>query len=565
MAQSNSNIISKGWLRDSWSLAKPFWISSEKYRAIFLLVVTVVFSLAQVAMAVYLNKFNGKLYDTIQNYDEVEFFKVFAQIIYLIIISITITLIAYYSNSLLQIKWRKWLTNFYLNDWFNNKAYYKSRFVELYADNPDQRISEDIHQFIGLFAGVFFGLLTSITSLFSFSIILWNLSGNFKFHFSGYEFEIPGFMLWITLIYTLVATYTTFKIGRPLVKLNYQQQAYEADFRYNLVRVREYAENIASYKGEEVEKKVANRNFDNIFANFIQIVKRTIKINIFNFFYVSFSDLVPMIICVSRYFAREITLGSMTKIIGAFREVQGAISYFIFSYTAIANWRAVMDRLLGFQQAIGNANKLPEATILVDDRNYLRLENLEIRLPNQEILASNISLTLNAGDRLLISGASGSGKTTLIRTLNKLWPFVSGKIYQKLGLNSLFISQKPYLPKTNLKEAICYPQSADLISDEEVKQILVRCQLPNLANNLYDMRDWSNELSLGQQQKIAFGRILINKPNIIYLDEITSALDLESEEKLYQTIIDALPNSLIISVGHRLSLAKFHNKELKIR
>jgi putative ATP-binding cassette transporter len=371
-------------------------------------------------------------------------------------------------------------------------------------------------------------------------------------------------MFWIAVIYAVSSTLIIFKIGRPLVKLNYQQQMYEADFRYNLVRVRESAENIASYKGDEIEKKIVTKNFDNIFSNFMQIVNRMIKINVFSFFYSSISDIVPIAIAGVKYFAKEITLGAMSQTITAFGEVRSAMSYFIFAYSEIANWRAVMDRLLGFRQAIVDADQLPEIVIIADDKNYLRLENLEVKLPNGEILISHLSQTLNNGDRLLITGASGSGKTTLIRVLNQLWPFATGKIFQKPGLDSLFISQRPYLPKTNLKESICYPKLTDLPSDEEVKQILVKCQLPDLVGRLYDICDWSVELSLGEQQKISFGRVLINKPDIIYLDEITSALDLESEEKLYQEIIDSLPNSLIISVGHRLSLSKFHNKTLEI-
>ena len=268
MIKSNSSPISRGWFRDSWLLTKPFWTGPEKYQAIFLLTATIIFNLAQVGMAVYSNRWNGKLYDAIQNYAKEEFFTIFVQIFFLIIISVIVTVTHYYLNSLLQIRWRKWLTAFYLENWLKNKAYYKIKFGSSYVDNPDQRISEDINQFISLTAGLFFGILSSVTTIFSFSIILWNLSSHFKFHLYGYEFEIPGYMLWITIIYTLVATYTTFKIGRPLVKLDYQQQMYEADFRYNLVRIREYAENIASYKGDEIEKKIAGKNFDNIVTNY---------------------------------------------------------------------------------------------------------------------------------------------------------------------------------------------------------------------------------------------------------------------------------------------------------
>ena len=552
------------WIQDAWYLTKPFWSSSEKYKALAWLSLIIILSLLEVYMSVRLNKWNATFYDAIQNYDKPAFLRALFQGIYIILSYVLTMLIGYYFKSLLEIKWRKWLTHFYLDNWFTTKAYYKVRFTKTGLENPDQRISEDIKEFINLTLSLSLGLFKSMISLGSFVIILWGLSGNFKFNLFNYHFYIPGYMVWMAILYALLGTYITFKIGRPLIKLTYEQQMYEADFRYNLVRVREYAEHIVSYKGDTAEKKIITKDFDNIVDNFMQSLRRNLKINIFNFVYMQASNIVPTIISAGRYFAKEITLGNMMQITSAFGQVQFSISYFVFEYSTVANWRAVMDRLLGFRDMIQDADNLPELIILAHNKNYLEITNLRITLPDGHQLIKGFSQVFNNGDRVLINGTSGKGKTTLLKAINGLWPYVSGEIYQLPNLTTLFIAQKPYIPRSNLKEAICYPKITNLPSDDEVKQTLIQCGLPHLVDKLYDICNWSNQLSLGEQQKIAFGRILINKPNIIYLDEITSALDEKTENELYNKIINTLASSLIISIGHRSSLINLHNKVINI-
>lgn len=529
------------WLSDAWYLVKPFWTSHEKYMALFWLGIIIIFSLLEVYMSVWLNKWNATFYNAIQNYDKAAFMKALFQGIYIMGLYVCTMLIGYYFNSILEIKWRKWLTHFYLNDWFDSKAYYKSRFTNAHLDNPDQRISEDIREFIQLTLSLFMGIFKSIVSLASFTVILWNLSGNFKFNLLNHHFYIPGYMVWMAVLYALLGTYITFKIGRPLIKLTYEQQMYEADFRYNLVRVREYAEQVASYDGAEIEKKIITNDFDNIVTNFKQSINRNLKINMFNFAYMQVSNVVPTIISAGRYFSREITLGNMMQITSAFGQVQFSIAYFVFAYSTIASWRAVMDRLLGFRQTIQDVKQLPRVYVAPHDKNYLAVNNLQIKFQNGEILINDFSVLLNSGDRLLIQGPVGNGKTTLLKAINGLWPYTVGKINKKHGLNSLFISQKPYLPRTNLRDAICYPKFEKLPDDIEITQILKQCGLAHLCDKLHQTCDWSHSLSLGEQQKIAFCRIVINKPDILYLDEVTSALDEVSEKYLYSEVIKVLP------------------------
>jgi putative ATP-binding cassette transporter len=551
-------------LRDAWYLAKPFWTSAEKYKSCLWLGIVIIFTLLEVYMAVWLNKWHVTFYNAIQNYDKAAFMKALFQGTYIMCLFVLIMLVGYYFNSILEVKWRKWLTHFYLDNWLDSKAYYKSRFTKAYSDNPDQRISEDIREFIQLTISLFMGVFKSIVSLASFVIILWGLSGNFKFNLLSHPFYIPGYMVWMAVLYAFLGTYITFKIGRPLIKLTYEQQMYEADFRYNLVRVREYAEHVASYDGAETEKKIIMKDFDNIVNNFIQNINRNLKINMFNFAYIQFSNIVPTVISAGRYFAKEITLGNMMQITSAFGQVQFAISYFVFSYSTFANWRAVIDRLFGFNQMIQSVKQLPEVNIISHDKNYLAINGLQIRLPNDEILINDISIILHSGDRLLIQGPVGNGKTTLLKTINGLWPYAIGNIYKKPGLSSLFISQKPYLPRTNLRHTICYPKAKNLPDDDKIIQVLTQCGLSYLSEKLDHICDWSHSLSLGEQQKLAFCRIIINKPDILYLDEVTSALDECSEEYLYTEIISLLPKSLMISIGHRSTLVALHTRTLNL-
>lgn len=549
------------WVKDAWHLARPYWVSEQKYKSIGLIILVIIFNLLTVYMTVLFNKWNNVFYDAIQNYDK----KVFISAIYkfgvLAFFYILFQIMAYYFRKLLEIRWRKWQTKYYLRDWFSKKSFYKTRFLNTIVDNPDQRISDDINGFIVLTLDLTLGLMNSIVTLVSFIIILWKISGNLQFTFQGHHFVISGYMVYVALIYAVVGTYLTFKIGKPLIKLDFQQQAYEADFRYNLMRVREYSENIAFYNGEAQEQIGLIDRFSNVVSNFISIMYRQMKIDILSVGYGQLAVIFPIVVASPRYFAKLIKLGDLMQILSAFGRVQGALSYFIDAYTSLSGWRAVMDRLYGFQVAIKDAGNLTGQQIQ-SGKSYLELKNLTVNLPDGQTLIKDIQINLTSGDRLLIRGKSGSGKTTLLRAIAGLWPFSTGEISQIQNLSSIFIAQRTYLPFGDLKTAICYPKIDNLPDDKYIVSLLNQFNLPNLVNQLYIVADWGNKLSLGEQQRVAFCRILINKPDIIYLDEATSALDEDTEEKMYQTLVEALPKSAIISVGHRSTIKHWHNKEL---
>jgi putative ATP-binding cassette transporter len=549
------------WVKDFIFLAKPFWLSKEKYRAWFLLILVIMLNLSVVAMSVIINKWYNGFYDSIQNYDKTAFMKNILRFCYLAFFFISLQVLSFYFRKKLEIMWRKWANNYYITKWFQHKAYYKTKFLTNVIDNPDQRISEDINGFIVLSFDFTLGLLSEVVSLVSFVIILWRISGNWSFHLWHRDFVIHGYMVWVALLYAILGTYFTFKIGRPLIRLNYQEQTYEANFRYGLMRIREHNESIAFYNGEKNEQHNLMHKFSMVVNNFMSIVYRQMKINIFSSAYVQIAIIFPFVVAAPRYFAKVIKLGGMMQIIQAFSHVRDSFSYFINSYISLSGWRAVMDRLIGFNRNLIEIEKFTPLDIKNSDVP-LRVTNLNLYLPNGSLLLNNINFELNVGDRLLIQGHSGCGKTTLLRTLAGIWHFANGDIEQQNGTTSLFMSQKPYIPIDNLYHAICYPLINHLPSESDMLELLKQCKLEHLSSRLNDTVNWSNILSVGEQQKIAFCRLLLNKPDIVYLDEASSALDEDTENILYSLIINKLPRTVIISVAHRSSVTKWHNKIL---
>lgn len=549
--------------KDCWHLTRPYWTSDDKWRAIGLILVVIAFNLLVVYMSVLFNKWNNSFYDSIQQVNKKAFFSLLVTFSYYAFFYIIFQIISFYFNKTLEIRWRKWLTNYYIEKWLAQHAYYKTRFVSDYVDNPDQRISQDVGSFVSTVLGLTLGMISNIVSLCSFVFILYKISGAFAFTFAGHQFVINGYMVWVALLYAIAGTYITFLIGRPLIKLNFRQETVEADFRFGLMRIREYAENIAFYHGEKQERSKLDGKFNNVISNFMAIVYRQMRLDIFNVFYGQVAIIFPLLVASPRYFARLIQLGDLMQISSAFGRVQGALSFFIDSYGSLASLRATMDRLYGFEHAVSDAQKLKPIKRIVDAKAYLQLNALNISLPNHERnLITNLNLTINSGDRVLICGKSGSGKTTFLRTLAGLWPYVDGEVRYNDSCRELFVAQRPYLPNVTLREAICYPLEHNLPSDEILAQVLSDCGLAYLASRLNDDEQWDKMLSLGEQQRIAFARILVNRPDIIYLDEATSALDESMEQHLYLILIERLPQSAIISVAHRTTLSKYHTKEL---
>ncbi|MEN9947003.1 MAG: hypothetical protein RLZZ293_1389 [Pseudomonadota bacterium] len=565
--QLNNSQIRLAWLRNAWRLARPYWTSEEKWIALALLVIVISFNLLNVYMSVQFNKFYNNLYDALQHFNANAFYQLILKFAIMAFTAIGFSVCGYYFRKIIEIRWRKWLTNYYLQQWLAQSAYYQMQFIEQDIDNPDQRISQDVNSFVVTSLSLSLGLLSNIVSLCSFVTILWGLSGALKFTWFNHHFSIAGYMVWVALIYAVIGTYITFKIGQPLIKLNFKQENLEADFRFGLMRVREYSENIAFYRGEAQEQQQLTNKFNVLISNFLATVYQQIKIDIVNVAYSQIANIFPVLVSAPRYFAKVIQLGDVMQIAGAFGHVQGSLSYFIDAYSSLAGLRAVIWRLQEFDHVVEQSHQLVnlyDIHQVTTDETYLVLRHLSVYLPSQQqILLRNVNLKLTSGERLLIQGPSGCGKTTLLRTLAGLWPYAEGEIIHKSNLRELFIGQRPYLPAVSLRDALYYPETANKLANLNIKleQLLQQCGLMHLIHQLDNIVEWNKILSLGEQQRLAFIRILLQKPDIIYLDEATSALDEAMEALLYQLITQQLPRSLIISIGHRSSLNQWHTQQ----
>jgi putative ATP-binding cassette transporter len=554
-------------MRAAWRIAKPYWASEEKWSAWGLLLAVVLLNLGTVYISVRINEWNNAFYDALQTLNGAEFFRQVGIFCFLAALAIIMSVYALYFNQMLQIRWRRWLTRRYLGFWLTDRAYYHLQ-LQNSTDNPDQRIAEDLNQFTSYVLTLSLGLLTSVVSLVSFLIILGRLSGPLQIPFGSLGIvHIPAYLVWAALLYAGVGTWLTIKIGRPLVALNFARQRFEADFRFSLVRMRENAESIALYGGERVELNLFNERFNSVFENFWQIMKRQKSLTWFTTGYAQVAIIFPVVAVAPRYFAKQIQLGGLMQVVNAFSAVQSSLSFIITSYTEIAAWQAVTERLSGFEAQLRSIRETPHKSQPIEFRGPevgLAVDRLNLNLPNGTPLLNGIKFTLTRGESMLIAGPTGVGKSTLLRAIAGLWPFGSGQI--RIGEGSmLFLPQRPYLPLGTLACALLYPNSEkNHATEARLSAVLEEVGLSALAGELATVDNWSQRLSLGEQQRLAFARILLARPPLLFLDESTSAVDEPSEARLYGLLRTVLWQPTIISVGHRSTLRHFHDHVLDI-
>jgi vitamin B12/bleomycin/antimicrobial peptide transport system ATP-binding/permease protein len=557
----------RGTMRAAWRIAKPYWASEEKWSAWGLLLAVVLLNLGTVYISVRINEWNNAFYDALQTLNGAEFFRQIGIFCFLAALAIIMSVYALFFNQMLQIRWRRWLTRRYLGFWLTDRAYYHLQ-LRNSTDNPDQRIAEDLNQFTSYILTLSLGLLTSVVSLVSFLIILGRLSGPLQIPFGSLGIvHIPAYLVWAALLYAGVGTWLTIKIGRPLVALNFARQRFEADFRFSLVRMRENAESIALYGGERVELNVFNERFNSVFENFWQIMKRQKSLTWFTTGYAQVAIIFPVVAVAPRYFAKQIQLGGLMQVVNAFSAVQSSLSFIITSYTDIAAWQAVTERLSGFEARLRSIRETPHKSQPIEFRGAevsLAVDRLDLDLPNGTPLLNGIKFTLTRGEAMLIAGPTGVGKSTLLRAIAGLWPFGSGQI--RIGEGSmLFLPQRPYLPLGTLACALLYPNSEkNHAAEARLSAVLEEVGLSALAGELATVDNWSQRLSLGEQQRLAFARILLARPPLLFLDESTSAVDEPAEARLYGLLRTALWQPTIISVGHRSTLRHFHDHVLDI-
>ncbi len=543
--------------RSFWLLFKGYWSSEEKWKARGLLAVVILMNFSMVYLLVQLNEWYKIFWDALQNYEEENFWPLIGRFSAIAFTYITIAVYAIYLRQMLQIKWRTWMTNNYLRAWMDGQIYYR---LQDAADNPDQRISEDIGQFVNLSLALLIDFLKQLTTLAAFGMVLWNLSGSITI--AG--LIIPGYMFWFSLIYSGVGTVFAHKVGRKLIALNFDQQRYEADFRFSMMRVRENSESIAFYRGEPSELEGFNLKFSNVIKNYWQLMRKTKHLNFYAIGYAQLAVLVPYIMAAPRYFAKEIQVGGLMQISSAFGRVQEALSFFVNSYDTLATLAAVINRLSGFTEHMDEAKKI-QSSVTTATAPELKISALNVSLPNGRELLKKLSLELENSKSLLVTGSSGCGKSTLLRTLAGIWAHASGEISLPEKARVMFLPQKPYLPLGTLRRALIYPATEkNSPPDDMLKKILRLVDLPALVEKLDATEDWNRILSLGEQQRLAFARVILSAPDYIFLDEATSALDEPRELEMYELLREQLPKVTVVSVGHRSTLFKMHDVELNL-
>lgn len=554
------------FFRRLYRLMRPFWTSSEKWVALLLLAVIILFTVLQVYTRVELNAFYKTFYDAIQNFNTKAIIPSLGRFVMLATFYIIFASFTLYSAGVLSNRWRRFLTYQYVRHWFHDDRFYKMPVLNLQVDNPDQRISEDLDTFPSMTLTLFVNFLNSILTLISFGYILWMLSGQFVIPLFHHQLVIHGYLFWVSLVYAVMGTYVTMKIGRFLPWLNYQQQHFNANFRFNLVRTREFSEQIALYRGNKTEVKHLHQNFSRIFTNYLSIIGTELRLNLFINGYSLVSNLIGVCASLPMYLKRKIQLGTVMQVARAFEEVNTAMSLIMNFFTSIATWYAVIYRLSEFNERMVETSavleKMPLNLHTTTDNETLSLGHVSVGLPNHRVLINDLNLDIKRAERLLIMGRSGCGKSTLLRTIGGIWPYAKGEIILPSFHKMMFLPQKPYFPLGTLKDAICYPLEADLVEDKKVIEVLRACHLPYLVERLFHLAVWEQELSWGEQQLVAVGRVLLHRPEWVFLDESTSALDDESEKLVFTLLSTHLPDLTIVSVAHRKSLILYHHETL---
>ena len=561
-------------LRDIWSLTSPYLRSEEKWSAWGLLLLVLLANFLLVRINVVLNLNGGAWVNALQQYDEAAFFRlmltyepnpegpfgIIPGFVPLLAVALVIWANGRYLRQWLEIRWRRWMTAQFQARWLSGRAYYQMQLQAetLGNDNPDQRISEDIRDFVanGLVLG--FGLFANLLALVSFLQVLWVLS----FPITLLGVQVPHYLVWVALAYSAVASVLAHLIGRPLISLNFIRQRLEADFRFALVRLRENAEGIALYAGEADEGRILGGRFWSIVANFRRIMSRSRLVNAYTYFISRVGEIFPYFAAAPLYFTKQISFGTLSRVAGAFGEVQASASWLVDNYLGLADWAATVERLATFHRSLDAANANPAGITVVPATGFDYVgRNLHLALPDGVVLLDDAAIRLAPGSHTALRGRSGSGKSTLFRALAGIWPFGQGVVERPAG-RTMFLPQKPYVPLGTLRRAVTYPAAMDAFTTEQIAAALADVGLPALALELDTDMNWGQRLSGGEQQRLALARVLLNRPDWLFLDEATANLDPQGEAELYRMVRDRLPDTAVMSIAHRPEIAGMHEETL---
>lgn len=550
-----------------WALSLPYFQSEEKWRARGLLAAIVALNLGGVWLLVQYNDWNRVFYDALQNKDQAVFWQQLGRFTLIAFGLIVLAVYRFYLTQLLEVRWRTWMTTHYLKRWMSDHAFYQLELARYgqgtdgqAPDNPDQRIQEDLNLFTTYTVSLTMGAFKAALTLVSFVGVLWGLSGAFAFELGGHSFEIPGFMVWMAVLYCLAGSVITHWIGRPQIGLNFRQQRLEADFRHHMVRVREYSEAIALDRGEQVERQQLDLRFSRVLANYLQLIRAQKRLIWFNSFFAQAALIFPFLVSAPRFFSGAIQFGQLMQISSAFGEVQDSLAWFVDNYQQLAVWRATTDRLTSFEASLAAHAVHKDGLQHQRVDGALATHDLALALPDGSTLLSGLNLAVHGGDRVLINGPSGSGKSTLLRAFAGIWPHASGRMEQPA--DAMFIPQRPYFPDGLLRDALAYPEPAARYTDEALRAALREALLPQLQDRLDEADVWSQKLSGGEQQRLAIARVLLKKPKWIFADEATSALDPAAEQTIYAKLVAQVQaaGGALVSIAHRPAVASFHDR-----
>jgi putative ATP-binding cassette transporter len=548
-----------------WRLAYPYFVSEDRRAGRSLLAAVIALELSNVAINVMLNQWNNRFYNALQERNWESFISELGFFCVLAASYIVFAVYQLYLNQWLQIRWRRWMTRHYLDHWLTAANHYRMQLLGDAADNPDQRISEDITLFIDRTLTLGIGLLSAVVTLCSFVVILWGLSAAAPLYLFGTTFAMPGYLVWAALLYAMVGTVLTHLVGWPLIALNFRQQRFEADFRFNLVRVRENSEQIALLGGEAAERERLLDRFGQIVANWLQIMRRTKRLTFLTTGYAQVAVVFPFVVISPAYFAGRVQLGGLMQTASAFGSVQTALSFFVTAYRQLAEWRAVIARLDGFNTAVETAQAAATRKPAIErlapsGRQAFEIDELLVHLPGGMPLVAVDDIAISAGERVLVTGPSGAGKSTLFRAIAGIWPFGTGLVVVPKGAKLMALPQRPYFPIGTLAAAVTYPAEPGTFTAEALAEVVKAVGLDSLAERLTDEAHWNRMLSLGEQQRLGIARALLQAPDYLFLDEATASLDEAAEAALYRLLETRLPGTTVVSIGHRSTLSAFHRR-----
>lgn len=545
------------WGKQFWQFAGGYLSPRRSIKPLLFFLLIVAMTLVSVRISLVHSEWYNNMYTSLQEFNESVFWNQMVLFCVIATSSVMTALLSYYLEQRFSINWIEWLNSQLVDKWMDKRAYYKTQYVSANLDNPDQRIQQDVQSYVRTSLSLSTGVIDAVTSMISYTILLWGLAGPMMV----FGTEIPRMMVFLVFAYVIITTAIAFHLGRPLIMLNFVNERLNANYRYSLIRIKEYAESVAFYAGEKVESGQLYKQFGSVINNMWDIVYRTLKFSGFNLLVSQVSVVFPLLIQVGRYFEKQIKLGDLMQTLQVFGKLHSNLSFFRNSYDGFAGYKATLDRLTGFSYAIDMANRQSTSNLHQHETDVI-FKNLTISNPFGKTLIENLNLTLPQGSTVLIQGNSGVGKTTLLRTVAGLWAYSEGDVY--CPIHQLFLSQKPYLPQGSLLTALAYPNEEKAFNRDEMIEILKQVSLGHLQDRLDREQDWTRILSLGEQQRLAFARLLLHKPTVAFLDEATASMDEGLEDTMYRLLKERLPSTTIISVGHRSTLQAFHQQQLVI-